>query len=114
MQLVRWEPRTFQYSTARHLRWATISLDSTSALTFDLASFINLNYSGAMSIADLGLGSTFIDASTYTASQLNSFFGGFNFSGIGSVTVVPEPQSLLLLGAGLLVLIVRRRNRASI
>ncbi|MBN8708395.1 MAG: PEP-CTERM sorting domain-containing protein [Verrucomicrobia bacterium] len=67
-----------------------------------------------MSIADLGLGSTFIDASTYTASQLNSFFGGFNFSGIGSVTVVPEPQSLLLIGAGLLVLIVRRRNRASI
>jgi len=92
----------------------SLSLDSTSALTFDLTSIINLNYSGAMSIADLGRGATFIDDGTYTASQLNAFFGGSNFSGSGSITVVPEPRSLLLLGAGLLVLIMRRRNRASV
>ncbi len=92
----------------------SLSLDNSSALTFTLTSIINLNYAGTMSIADLGLGATFIDAGTYTATELNDFFGGSNFAGIGSINVVPEPQSLALVAIGIfsLTTIYRRRSVA--
>jgi len=89
-----------------------LSLDDSATLTFNLTSTINLNYAGTMSIADLGLNATFIDAGTYTATDLNDFFGGSNFAGIGSITVVPEPQSLALIATGIFSLTIMRRRRS--
>lgn len=93
-----------------------LSLDSSATFTFDLTSIINLNYAGEMTIADLGTGLLFIDNGTYTASQLNSFFGGSTFAGTGSVTVVPEPQSLqlIMVAAFLAFAVMGRRFRTSL
>ncbi len=57
-----------------------------------------------------------LDAGTYTVAELNNFFGtngGGNatFHGLGSITVIPEPASLVLMGLGsVLVLGGRRRG----
>lgn len=91
----------------------SLSLDSSAILTFDITSLINLDYSGTMVIGDLGLGSTFIANGIYNTSQLNSFFGGSNFSGIGSIEVVPEPRAYALFAvAGLFFLVIRRRRKS--
>jgi len=50
-----------------------------------------------------------IGAGTYTAGQLNSFFGVTSFGGTGTLTVVPEPAVTLLGGLGLLGILRRRR-----
>lgn len=57
-----------------------------------------------------------IGAGTYTADQLNAFFGlsgVYKFYGDGTLTVIPEPSSVSLLGLGLAsVAFVRRRKSA--
>ena len=54
-----------------------------------------------------------IGAGTYTAAQLNAFFGVvdvFNEENTGTLTVVPEPSAALLGGLGVLGLLRRRRK----
>jgi autotransporter-associated beta strand protein len=57
-----------------------------------------------------------IGPGTYTAAQLNSFFGGdgietgFSEDFSGTLTVVPEPSAALLGGLGVLGLLRRRRK----
>jgi autotransporter-associated beta strand protein/T5SS/PEP-CTERM-associated repeat protein len=51
-----------------------------------------------------------IGAGTFTAAQLNTFFGVTSFGGTGSLTVVPESSSALLGGLGVLGLLRRRRK----
>ncbi len=61
-----------------------------------------------------GLGSTVgvttLTAGTYNATQLNTY-SGTTFSGAGSITIVPEPSTLLLSAFGLLGLLVRGRRK---
>lgn len=49
-------------------------------------------------------------AGTYTTTALNTAFGnGSQFTGTGTLTVIPEPSAALLCGLGLLGLLRRRR-----
>jgi autotransporter-associated beta strand protein len=76
---------------------------------------INLNFTGADTLAAITNGTTSASAGTYTAAQLNTLFGGSNFAGTGSLTVagtpVPEPASVGILGLTSLGLLLRRRRR---
>jgi hypothetical protein len=50
-------------------------------------------------------------AGTYTTSQLNGLYGnGAQFTGAGTLTVIPEPTAALLGGVALLGLLRRRRR----
>lgn len=55
-------------------------------------------------------GANALAANTYTVTQLNAAYGsGTQFTGTGTLTVVPEPASLLFGALGSLVLFRRRR-----
>lgn len=60
----------------------------------------------------LVVGSTTLEAGTYTADDLNAEFGnGMQFFGDGSITVVPEPSTFALAGlAGILAAIAAWRR----
>jgi fibronectin-binding autotransporter adhesin len=49
-------------------------------------------------------------AGTYSAGDLNNYFGVTSFGGQGTLTVVPEPSAALLGGLGVLGLLRRRRQ----
>lgn len=88
----------------------------TANLYFGTDSLVSLNYTGNDVVNGVINTSTnqSMAAGLWTAAQLNSFFGGSNFSGDGTLTVViPEPASIPLLGLGLAgAAFVRRRKRA--
>ena len=95
------------------------AIQDSSAMFFGSTSLINLNFSGADTLSMLAINAlapTYITPGTYTASQLNTFFGGSVFAGTGSLNVlssIPEPSSFAAL-AGLGILgfaATRRRNR---
>jgi fibronectin-binding autotransporter adhesin len=87
------------------------SIADTATLFFGDAGTITLN--NATSDTVFGITQTddsqSIGAGTFTAAQLNSFFGVTSFGGTGSLTVVPEPAVTLLGGLGLLGILRRRR-----
>jgi autotransporter-associated beta strand protein len=87
------------------------SIADTATLFFGDAATITLN--NASSDTVLGITQTddsqSIGAGTYTAGDLNTFFGVSSFAGTGSLTVVPEPAVTLLGGFGLLGILRRRR-----
>ncbi len=89
------------------------SIDDSAVLTFDLSALIGLNYTGEMTIAGLGTSSKTIDNGTYSIEDLNAFFGGSNFSGTGSITVIPEANSVgaILSLCALAALGARRRKQ---
>jgi autotransporter-associated beta strand protein len=75
---------------------------------------INLAFTGADTLAGITNGATAIGPGTYSAADLNTFFGGTNFTGAGLLQVaavaVPEPASLAALTLASLPLLLRRRR----
>lgn len=70
-----------------------------------------LNLDASISVASFTFGgSPTLVADTYTTSELNALYGnGSQFTGSGTLTVIPEPAAALLGGLGLLGLLRRRR-----
>lgn len=97
------------------------SFADTALLSFASTSIgkINLNFTGADTIGGIynSVSASFIGNGTYTATDLNTFFGGNVFAGAGSLTVfgaaIPEPSSFALVGglAALGLVASRRRTR---
>ncbi len=56
---------------------------------------------------------TYVDPGTYTTTELNAISGESTFSGVGTLTLIPEPREMSLwcggLVLGMIVLQVRRR-----
>jgi hypothetical protein len=77
----------------------------------EYSSLDNLSLNYALTVNSFEFGATSLAAGTYTAGQLDSLVGnGSQFTGIGSLTVVPEPSAAVLLGSfGTLILVLRRR-----
>lgn len=100
---------------------ATLSLLSLNAvadaanISFAIDSIINLGYTGTETIGALDFNGNFIGTGSYTATQLNNFFGltnnVFTGSGLLNVTAVPEPSTICLLGLGVMALACRRARR---
>ena len=58
----------------------------------------------------LTLGSDSIAAGTYTVSELDALGAGVFTGTTGTITVIPEPASLVLMGLGSLCMLSRRRG----
>ena len=88
------------------------SIADTATLFFGDAGTITLNNASTETV--LGITQTddsqSIGGGTFTAAQLNSFFGVSSFGGTGTLTVVPESSAALLGGLGVLGLLRRRRR----
>lgn len=96
------------FSITSDASFATLQLDIESPLfLYDLGD-------GAVSFGSLIVGETTLGAGTYDADWLNANFGdGSQFMGGGSITVVPEPQTIALLTAALLAGVAFRRRPAA-
>jgi hypothetical protein len=107
--------------------FGTLTLQSATALAVDIDVFmlqsntLNLDFTGIQTVGsltissddDLGTTSNSVAPGTYTAAQLAALGFGGNFSGDGSLTVVPEPSTYALF-AGFMALgliMIRRRLR---
>ena len=88
------------------------SIANTATLFFGDAGTITLNNASTETV--LGIiqtdDSQSIGGGTFTAAQLNSFFGVSSFAGTGTLTVVPEPSAAFLGGLGVFGLLRRRRK----
>ena len=88
------------------------SIANTATLFFGDAGKITLNNASTETV--LGIiqtdDSQSIGGGTFTAAQLNSFFGVSSFAGTGTLTVVPEPSAAFLGGLGVFGLLRRRRK----
>lgn len=71
-----------------------------------------LNLDQAITVNSFTFGATTLAANTYTAAELNGLVGnGSQFTGAGSLTVVPEPSAALLGALGALGILRRRRAK---
>lgn len=77
----------------------------------NFATLDRLNLDANISVASFTFGANpTLAAGTYTTTQLNGLYGnGSQFTGSGSLSVIPEPTSMLLGGISLLGLLRRRR-----
>jgi autotransporter-associated beta strand protein len=81
---------------------------------------VNLNYTGNATIDHLLLDGVIIDNLTintaYTTAQLNTILGGgvdiFTGNGLLTISAIPEPSTLALLGFGIIGVLVLRRRKA--
>ncbi len=102
----------------------TASIGSSAILSFGTNSVINMNFTGDDTLAGITDTTTsqMITPGTYTAAQLDSFFGVSSFATSNgdptsaTFTVVPEPGTwaMLLGGFGTLVVFQRARRRKSL
>ncbi|HEY8900803.1 MAG TPA: autotransporter-associated beta strand repeat-containing protein [Chthoniobacterales bacterium] len=96
---------------------SAVSFGDSATLTFAGNSTINMNFTGSDVLGSVTNGSLTLTPGSYTAAQLNTFFGGSNFVDAGALggtlTVVPEPHQFALAIVGLLGVMVfmRRRNQ---
>lgn len=98
-----------------------ISLGDAATLTFNSGTTINMNFSGSDTLAGITNGTISIGPGSYTAAQLDSFFGGGNFvdsgvlGGVLTIVAVPEPKTsgMVIAGVAMLVILGRRRQRRS-
>lgn len=92
---------------------SAVSFGDGNTLTFDPGSTINMDFTGSDTLTSITRsgGLTLSNAGTYSAAQLNTFFGGTSFASAtgGTFTIVPEPGTAILGGLGLLTLFRRRR-----
>jgi autotransporter-associated beta strand protein len=66
------------------------SFDTTDSITFDpalAAGSINLDFTGSKKLTSLSDGAKYAVAGTYTAAQLNAYFGTSAFTGTGSLVI---------------------------
>jgi hypothetical protein len=92
------------------------SFNDASVLVINSGALVNLNFAGTDTLLTVALGSltgSYIGAGTYTASELNTFFGiGSVFAGTGSLNVIPEPSTVAaLLGVASLAFVAIRRRQ---
>ncbi|MDR2462720.1 MAG: PEP-CTERM sorting domain-containing protein [Verrucomicrobiales bacterium] len=88
------------------------AIDSGATLTFGSDVYIALDYNGTLTLAGLydQTANHWFDAGEYSAANLSAY----GFSGLGSLTVIPEPSTWLLLITGAGLLSVTRRIRVSL
>jgi hypothetical protein len=80
------------------------SSTSMSSATLNLASHdatTTVQFDEAVTLGGFTIGGSAVAPGTYTPAQLNALGDGPDFTGTGEVTVVPEPASMVLFGAGL-------------
>jgi hypothetical protein len=68
----------------------------------------------SVSFSNVTYGASSLAIGEYDAADLNTEFGTTRFSGPGTVTVIPEPATIGMLGLGALIaLLIRRNSRTS-
>jgi fibronectin-binding autotransporter adhesin len=91
---------------------ATIA--DTAGLYFGTGSVIKLDYTGTDVVSAISNGTLSLGPGTYTVADLTTQFGAGIFSsstGLGTLTIIPEPTSAALLGLGVASLAFSRRRR---
>lgn len=93
------------------------SIADSATLTFADTSTISLSFSGAETLGAVydSVTATYLAAGTYTAGELNTYFGNISaFTGAGSLTVsaIPEPATYAALAGALAIgaVVIRRRR----
>jgi autotransporter-associated beta strand protein len=87
-------------------------IDNLADLVLGNTSVLTLNFTGTDTVGSLSLdgGLTFLSPGTYNAADLDAAGLG-TYTGVGSLTVIPEPATLGMLGLGALITILVRRMR---
>lgn len=88
-------------------------IDNLANLILGGTSVLALNFTGADTVGGISLdgGTSWLVAGTYSAADLDAGGTG-TYTGIGSLTVIPEPATIGMLGVGVaLVMMLRRRMR---
>lgn len=85
-------------------------IDDLATLILGNGAELALDFTGADLVAGLSLdgGSTWLANGTYDVTDLDALGTG-TYTGVGSVTVVPEPATIGIMGFGLLVMVLIRR-----
>gem|GEM_PF-3318594 len=88
------------------------SLDDLSALVLGSSSGLQLNFAGVDTVGSISLdgGISTLGAGTWTSADLRNL-GLTGATGVGSLTVIPEPATIGMLGLGALVTLLLRRMR---
>lgn len=97
---------------------SAVSFGDTATLRFGAATTISIGFSGNDVLGGITNGTTAITSSTYTVSQLDSFFSVSSFvdsfGGTGKLVVispVPEPSTWTMMAGGIGMLLAFRRRR---
>jgi|GEM_PF-1838177 len=99
-------------SSALTLESATAIADDATLTLSNSSNILNLDFVGTEAVGFMNILTNSVDAGTYTATELNDLGFGGSFSGTGSIQVIPEPSSIVLVTLGLLGIIgLRNKNR---
>jgi len=91
------------------------TLNDLAALVLGSTSVLGLDFTGADTVGSISLdgGATTLAVGTYTAAALALLNGSGTYTGVGSLTVIPEPATIGMLGLGALVTLLIRRMRTA-
>lgn len=82
-----------------------------SSLNLASGTQLKLNDNANIAFQNVTFGATELGAGTYTFAELNTAYDSFIVNGgSGTLTVIPEPASLALVGLGMLCMLGRRRG----